>query len=128
MHRIRERRFEPFGDQRIQLPQKCRERLAGARRRENEGVLTLGDRRPSFLLRRAGRAQGLTKPFADQRMEAAKRGGQAPSVIGWEVVTRKLPPAGRHASYFRDAAAAAVPAAAPAAAPITVDLVSLPMI
>src|SRR5207302_8566308 len=80
------------------------------------------------LLRRARRAKGLTKPIADQRMKAAERCAQSLSEIGCEVVTRKDPPAGRHASNLRDVTAAAVAAAAPAAAPMTVDFVFFPRI
>ena len=80
MHRIAERRLEPLADQRVDLPQERRERLSRARRRENERVFPLGDRRPPTLLWRARHPKGLTKPFAYPGMKAAerrrRRGGQ----------------------------------------------------
>jgi hypothetical protein len=56
VNRVRERALEPLGDERVELPQKRRERLAGAGWGEDEGMLAARDRRPSLLLRRARRA------------------------------------------------------------------------
>ena len=55
MNRVRERAFEPGGDERVELPQECGERLSRARRGEDERVLPTRDRGPSFALRRARR-------------------------------------------------------------------------
>src|SRR5204863_5110448 len=53
----------------IERPEKCRERLAGARRRDDQGVAAGGDRVPPLALgwRRFG--EGLLEPAADERQE-----------------------------------------------------------
>src|SRR5439155_26575323 len=73
----------------VQLRAKPGERLAGAGRRANEGGLALRDRRPSLLLRRARRTEGVAKPVANDRMEGIQRGHGRKVVTGrhWPPIT-----------------------------------------
>ena len=54
VNRVRQRLTQPVDDELVQLPEKRRERLPGAGRRENERVRTARDRRPA--LRAAARS------------------------------------------------------------------------
>ena len=76
VHRVRERRVESIGDELVQLPEKSRQRLAGAGRREDERVRAIRDGRPSLSLRRRRLTEGFGKPGANDGMEWRER-------IGW---------------------------------------------
>jgi hypothetical protein len=76
--RVRQRRVQAAGDERVQLPEKRGERLARARRREDQRVVAGGDRRPSAPLRLTRLAERLAKPLPHERMEWRERVGRAP--------------------------------------------------
>ena len=62
----RRRRLE---HQAVECPEKCRERLAAAGRREDQRGLAARDRRPPELLRPGGRRKGAAEPLADRRVK-----------------------------------------------------------
>ena len=63
----------PVDDERVQLPQERRERLARAGRREDQRVVAVRDGRPAGALRRGGLAERLGEPAAHDRVERRER-------------------------------------------------------
>jgi hypothetical protein len=72
LNRVRQGLAQTVRDQRVELPQECRERLAGAGRREDKRVRPAGDRRPPESLWIARDAEGLGEPPAHLGMERAQ--------------------------------------------------------
>ena len=62
----------PPPHQRVDAGQKRRQRLARARRRHDEGVVTAGDRRPAPALRLRRRREATREPALDRRAEAVR--------------------------------------------------------
>ena len=69
VHRVRQRLRQPVDDELVQLPEKRRERLAGAGRREDERVVAARDRRPAVALRRDSARRASREPRPDERVE-----------------------------------------------------------
>jgi len=61
------------GGQSVDRPQEGGQRLAGAGRRDDERVVTVGDRRPGLGLRRSGRGEGAGEPLPGERTEPPER-------------------------------------------------------
>src|SRR5262249_46513363 len=77
VHRVRQRPLESVDDEVVELPEERRQRFPCARWRQDQRVLTAGDRRPSPFLRRARRAERFAKPVAYKRMERGERARHA---------------------------------------------------
>ena len=75
VNRVRQRLTQSVDDELVQLPEKRRERLAGAGGREDERVRPARDRGPAFALWRAWRAERVAKPRSDEWMEGLEAGG-----------------------------------------------------
>ena len=97
LHRVRQRRRGTVDDELIQLPEKRREGLTGAGRREDQRVRSTRDRRPPLALRRARRAERFLEPGSNERVEFRLRKNAAH-------VTRLSAHGGRYGNHLESTA------------------------